>query len=256
VSQGFPGFLELLIGPPGGLLLIMLAGLLMLQGHARLGKWLIASGLVLFYLVCMPLMVNLLVAITETPTSITKADFNTPRAQAIVVLGAGRREDAPEYYLSHHWGDTVTDAGLERIRYAVWLAKRSHLPILVSGGLADEDGPAEAIMMKDVIEHEFNQPVKWVETKSRNTYENAKFSAKILLKDKVGSIYLATDALHMKRAVWAFQQQGLKVIPAPTAYNVDVAFSLKNLLPSSKALTTFSYLFHEWVGNIWYRIRY
>lgn len=256
MSQGFAGFLELVIGPPGGLLLLILAGLLLLQRHTRLGKWFIASGLVLFYLVCMPLIVNPLIAAMEVDTTINDMDFISPRAQAVVVLGASRNEQAPEYHIKSRQGDTVSATGLERIRYAVWLAKRTDLPILVSGGLADEDGPAEAIMMKDVIEQEFNQDVKWIETKSRNSYENARFSAKKLTEDNVKSIYLVVDALSMRRATWAFQQQGLKVIPAPTAFMGSTGITFKSFLPSSRALVAFSYLFHECVGYVWYQIRY
>ena len=256
MSQGFAGFLELLIGPPGGLILLMLAGFFMLQRHTRIGKRLIVTGIALLYLTSMPLLVNFLVSEMETPTTITKEDFSTPRAQAIVVLGSGRREYAPEFHLIDRKGDTLSAFELEFSRYAAWLARRTRLPILVSGGLADDDGPAEAVMMKDVLVQEFNQPVKWMETKSRNTYENAKFSAEKLLKDKIVRIYLVTDALSMKRAKWAFQQQGLEVIPAPTVFVGRPVLKLKNLLPSSRALTAFSYLFHEWVGNLWYHLRY
>ena len=256
MSQGFAGFLELLIGPPGGLILLMLAGLLMLQRHTRIGKGLIVTGIALLYLTSMPLLVNFLVTGMEVPTTITRQDFSTPRAQAIVVLGSGRREYAPEFHLNDRKGDTLSAFELEFTRYAAWLAKRTRLPILVSGGLADDDGPAEAVMMKDVLVQEFNQPVRWTETESCNTYENAKFSAEKLLKDKIASIYLVTDALSMKRAEWAFQQQGLKVIPAPTAFVGSSIISLKNLMPSSRALIAFSYLFHEWVGNLWYHLRY
>jgi len=55
-------------------------------------------------------------------------------AVAIVVLGADRRRDAPEY-----GGDTIGGFGLERLRYAAWLHKKTGLPVLVSGDGSTQD---------------------------------------------------------------------------------------------------------------------
>ena len=51
------------------------------------------------------------------------------RAGAIVVLGGGRYDEAPEY-----GDDTISLAGLRRVRYAAVLQRRTGLPVLVSGG--------------------------------------------------------------------------------------------------------------------------
>ena len=50
-------------------------------------------------------------------------------AQAIVVLGGGLYFDTPEY-----GGDTVGGSTLERLRYAATIARKTNLPVLVTGG--------------------------------------------------------------------------------------------------------------------------
>lgn len=258
MSLGFAGILEQLIGPPGGMILLILSGVLLLQKNQHVAKALIIAGLTILYLVSIPLISNIFLRIMETPVSMTKDDLINPKAQAIVVLGGGRREDVPEYSLVHDQGDTIKYYTLERIRYAAWLSKQTKLPILVSGGLADEDGLAEAIMMKNVLQQEFGCDVKWVEPDSRNTYENAQFSAVKLKESGVDKIYLVTHALHMSRAQWAFEQQGLLVLPSPTAYRgeKDMKMALSSFLPSAQAIKSNALIFHEAVGNIWYRLRY
>ena len=46
-----------------------------------------------------------------------------------MILGGGLRRSAPEY-----GGDTLGRLTLERLRYGAMLAKRTGLPVMVSGG--------------------------------------------------------------------------------------------------------------------------
>ena len=63
----------------------------------------------------------------------------------------------------------------------------------------------------------------WLQTESRNTYEDAVYSAR-LLKDKgVRRILLVTSAWHMPRSLGLFQAQGLEVVPLPVDFTVTDA---------------------------------
>lgn len=258
MSRGITDLLEQLISPPGSFLLLIVVGLLMLRRNGKAGVVLASSGVVMMYVASMPFTAMWILGFIEPQSSITEAELLSPRAEAIVILGAGRREDAPEFNLPNKRGDTLSASGLERIRYGAWLAKRMNLPILVTGGLADDDGPAEAVMMKQSIEDEYGISVRWIETESRNTYENAQFSKQILNADGINSIYLVTHAVHMPRSVWAFKQFEMEVHPAPTAYKGDreLTVKFKSFLPSARALEKVAAVFHEVVGMVWYRLRY
>lgn len=153
---------------------------------------------------------------------------------AIVVLGAGRNSEAPEF----DFQDSVSALGLERLRYTAWLHRKTGVPVLVSGGTPGGEKVAEADLMKSVLVDDFRVDVKWVERQSRNTMENARFSQALLAEAKIKNIYLVTHAWHMRRAARDFESVGLHVTPAPTGYisPEQHARQINNYLPSGRGL--------------------
>ncbi len=249
------GVLEQFIGPPGGFIFLAILGLVLIRRFPRIGFYMTAGGLGLLYIASTPIVSTALLSWLEPDTALIKGALvqGDKSPQAIVILGAGRHNGAPEF-----GGDTPNAMALERIRYGVWLARRTLLPVLVSGGLGTDKVLSEARLMKHVIETEYALPVRWVEEQSRTTYENAKYSSKILKKEGIKSIYLVTHAMHMKRSLMSFEQFGLTINPAPTAFdrNSHRGKRLYVFLPSAKALHRTAYVFHEWVGMVWYWLRY
>ena len=89
----------------------------------------------------------------------------------------------------------VLTGGDALIQETARLHGETGLPILASGG------DREAVVIKADLEKRFHTPVKWTEEASRNTEENAKFSAEILMKVKVRRIILVTPcAAHAARS--------------------------------------------------------
>lgn len=209
-----------------------------------------ASGLLMLYLASIPATAGWLHRrlVSEKPIDISQVTV-----QAIVVLGGGRRPDAPEL-----GGDTLAATSLERIRYAAQLYRKTALPLMVSGGAAHGELPSEAELMAVALTQEFGIPVRWLEAKSRNTVENARFSAEILRSEHIYSIALVTHALHMARAVAAFRQFGVEVLPASMGYYQPSADRqrLGYWLPSPVSLYQSALAFHEIVGGIVYRWRW
>ena len=179
--------------------------------------------------------------------------FNVPAAEALVVLGADRRRDAPEY----GGGETVYRLGLERLRYAARLAKITGLPVLASGGgLQEGHELAEADLMKATLK-EFGVEAHWLEGKSRNTYENAVFSSQMLKGVGIGEVLLVTHAWHMPRAIEAFESAGMRAIPAPTGQlSPSHKLDYQDFLPGASALQSTCWALHEMLGLWWYRYRY
>ena len=255
VDLGIGALLEQLIGPPGGFILLAVLGLVLMRRYRRVGFYMAASGLGLLYIASLPLTASLLLSGLEPETALSEKTLlaSDKPPQAIVILGAGRRYHAPEFS-----GDTPNAFALERIRYGVWLARRTLLPVLISGGLGTEQSPSEAELMKQLVESEYALPVRWIETQSRTTYENAQYSAKILKAEGIESIYLVTHARHIKRSMQSFKKFGLNVVPAPTVFDNKGQgdLTLRYFLPSAKSLNRTAQVFHEWVGMLWYWIRY
>jgi len=232
--------------PPGNLLLLFLLGLGLLRRRPRLARGLLVLATVGLWLLSVPVVANrLLASLEEGPP----ARFEFSRAQAIVVVGAGRYRDAPEY-----GGDTASSLALERLRYAAWLARQSHLPVLVSGGSPEGRAP-EAGFMKQILEREFGVPVRWVEDASRNTWENAQLSRRLLAPQGIDTILLVTHAWHMPRARRAFEAVGFRVIPAGTRFHRTQSTMATDWLPDAQALLDSHFAFHEWLGLAWYRLR-
>ncbi len=247
-------YVEALLMPPGLLVWLLLGGLwLLARGRRRPGLALSATALLLLYLLSTPLVGGGLLGLLQTAPAIPPAALGTQDAEAIVVLGAGRRSDAAEYA-----GDTVNGLALQRLRYAAFVARRTGLPLLVSGGLARDGHPPEAMLMMQALESEFGVPVRWVESDSRNTFENARYSSRILRASQVNRVYLVSHAWHMPRALWSFAHFGLTVIPAPTAFESDDDDVLlaSDLLPDARALRNSAFALHEIIGLLWYRWHY
>lgn len=226
--------------PPLGLLVLALLALCW-RGHRRSGRIVACCALALALCLSLPFVTERISRPLEG-ASISAAQLRS--VQAIVILGGGVHLGAPEY-----GGDTLSRYSLERVRYGARLAHESKLPVLVSGGSV-YGGQAEANVMKLVLENEFGVPVRWTEAQSRDTAENALYSAKMLKAANIQRIALVTQAGHMSRATAAFEKLGLHVVPAATGFTPQGASLFESLLPSMGALERSANAIHEWVGAL------
>lgn len=246
--------------PPGGPLLLLLLGIA-LWSRRRVASVLVASGSLLLYLFSTPAVHAALFSWLEAPIPLieqAESSALSERAEAIVVLAGGRRRGMREFNDDKR-GDSVNSLSLERARYGAYLQRQTGLPLLLAGGsVSNSDELAEAELMRRVIEQEWQIPVRWIESNSRTTFDNAVNSAKLLREAEVESILLVTHRWHMARALGAFDGLGLKVIPAPTAGESpsrSIYRDLYSWLPHSSVMSENSIALHELVGGLWYRLR-
>ncbi len=243
--------LKPLLVPPVSLLLLYLAGVLLRRRRPHLGAWARHGAVALLYVMSTGAGAWLLVHPLEALEPVFPGAA-PPQAGAIVVLGAGRVKHSPEY-----GGAAVPDyIALERMSYAALLARRTGLPLLVTGGRIgdDADETPVALGMQAVLQDNFGMPVRWVESASRTTAENATLSAPVLRRDGVATVILVTDAIHMRRARRAFERAGIGVVPAPTFYQAAGPFEPGRLMPGSEALRRSFYGVYEWLGLAWYTL--
>jgi len=234
-----------LVLPPTGLVLLALFGVWLARRHPRTGGGLTVVSLLTLLALSMPPVADGLVG-NERQRPISDEELRG--AEAIVVLGGGSYLRAPEY-----GRDTVGYYTLERVRYGVHLQRRTGLPILVAGG-SPFGGRPEGESMKETIESDFGGSVRWVEALSRDTAENAQFSADRLKADGVKRIALVTHAAHMQRAALLFRAQGLDVMAAPTGFRTNDGISLDDALPSVGALAASSSALREGLGRFVARV--
>jgi uncharacterized SAM-binding protein YcdF (DUF218 family) len=244
---------HILLLPPAGLFLLLIFGLLLGLRYPKTGRALSAGAVLLLFVLSTGVGARMLVTPLE---QLTRALPTTQGigAEAIVVLAAGRYANAPEY-----GGAEVPDyIALARLRYAAHLYRKTELPLLVSGGNGTAEGlyKPKAWAMATALRHDFSVPVRWIESASATTAENALFSAKMLKRDNVSRILLVTDAMHMPRSVMAFAENGMEVIPAPTVFFSNGELTWRDFLPSAEHLRRSYYATYEWLGLIWYSMRY
>jgi uncharacterized SAM-binding protein YcdF (DUF218 family) len=241
-----------LLTPPGIIVVLVVLGLLLQSRWRYFGTALLWGSVLALFVLSLPVTGYFLLHTLEgsvEPLSMTDTSLRE-RAQAIVVLGGGRADDAPEY-----GGDTVNDYTLERLRYAARLHRATGLPLLVTGGSVFGEPVSEAELMQESLVRDFQVRAAWVESRSRTTYENAVYSRAILEAAGIRRVFLVTHARHIPRALWAFRQAGIEVIAAPTSYSVRGSrTTVLDFLPSMRGLSSSSAAAHEWTGLLWYRL--
>lgn len=167
----------------------------------------------------------------------TAALLQARQVQAVVVLGGGVLPSSPEYGPSHR--QQLSGASAERLRYGIWLARQTGLPLAFSGG---KGWAASTDQIKSEAEvawraaQEWGATVRWQEGDSRDTAENARLMAALLGKSEVTRIALVTHAAHMPRALSAFRAAGLSVTPAPMGFISGSQATLLEWLPSARGL--------------------
>ena len=250
----FRYFVKQLLLPPGILLLLLLLAWWLRRSRPKLASACFALGLGGFWLMSLPVVVQWSADLLEREPPLARDEWAGlgQRADAIVILGSGReRGDVA-------WGaDQPTGVGLERQRFAARLAKASGLPVLTSGGLHYGTPPSEAQMMADSLRDDFGVTVRWQEGRSRTTWENAQFSAEVLLPQGIKRVVVVTQASHMPRAAWSFRKAGFEVVPAPVGFlGGDNARPLGGWMPEFKAIWQNGQLMNEAVGQIGYSLFY
>lgn len=234
---------KLLVLPPAGPLILALVGLAMLRRWPRAGRALAWAGAASLFLLSLPVVAWLLTSGFDRPP----LDYaQAHKAQAIVILGGGTRRRAPEY-----GGDTLGRLTLERVRYGAQVARRTGLPVLVTGGRLTDAQTSEAALMRDALGAEFGVAVRWSEDAARNTHENARNSARVLKSQGIDHVLLVAHAIDMPRATAEFADAGIATIPAATGLAPPRgALTWTDFVPSVGALQLSHDALYEVLANV------
>ena len=238
--------LKLIVGtlilPPGGPILLIVAGILAWPRAPGLGRALAWTGAVALWLLSTELVAGPLARVAERVPALAPSAVTSTGAQAIVILGGpSHRVYAPEY-----GGPAAYAELLERLAYGAWLAHQTGLPVLVTGY---ED---EANAMRDTLIRNFDITPRWVDDRAYDTYENASDSAALLRAASVNRILLVSSAEHLWRAEHEFAATGLAVVAAPVDFDAPTSDTVgwRDVLPNPGALATSTSALHELVGEV------
>lgn len=239
--------LAALVLPPAGPLLLVLLGLLIALRSKAAGLLLAFCGFLLAWAlstnaVALALATHLLAPVQPVqPQALAST-------QAIVVLGGGVLPKAPEYGIAQPGPHT-----LARLRYGVWLARKTGKPLAFAGGIgwaaAGLPTDSEGAVAQRVLRDDYGMAPRWVDDRSRDTVENAQRMKELLAPAGIRRIALVTDASHMERAAAAFRQAGFDVLPTPTDFPAVAERPVLEWMPSIHGAETCRQLLREWLAR-------
>lgn len=246
---------QLIMPLNAGIALLVLAAILGLLGRHRWSRRLLVLGVLWLWLWSMPVYSYWLRGGLEARHPVHAIE-ELPQADAMVVLGGAMSgPQAPR----RMYPDLLE--GADRVWHAARLYHAGKAPLVIlSGGAMPwvPDPVPEADSMAGFI-MDLGVPAEALvlERQSLTTFENAVNTRALLEARGIDRVLLVTSALHMRRAMGTFRDQGIDVVPAVTDVEIDTVRHLNVLdwLPDYRALDGNSRAFKEYLGMIVYRLR-
>ena len=221
--------------------------------NRRWKKISLLSTIVLFFLFTNDFIINEIYLRWEIPPTAFR-DVPDDYDVGIVLTGIANLQKEPD--------DRVYfNKGADRIIHAIDLYKRGKIrKILVTGGTGSLKRPdlTEANALLKVLQL-FGVPDQdiIIEKESRNTHENALFSARILNESfPNGKYLLITSAFHLRRAEACFGKAGIEAdIFSTDFYSHPTSFTIDSmLLPNESAFDKWQTFIREILGIGAYKI--
>ncbi len=244
---------------PTGWLLLSLLGALLFRRHRQR---LLLVSLGLFCLLGNSFLVNELAGLWEINPRLVPAPHapaDTTQTVAVVLTGG-----MVNTQLHATPARPMLAQQADRLGQALFLYKTGRVQkILISGGSTN------LFFMNRESLYEGQEGMKFLllagvtardliwETRSRNTYENAQFSARVLRTTfHTNRCVLVTSAFHLRRATACFAKAGIKATPFAAAYiHEPRVFNFGHLLlPSEKAFGDATHLIKELFGYVTYSL--
>lgn len=241
---------------PSSLIAVLLAvgTALLWTRRARAGRLFVCTSLVLYLVLGLSPLGHMIMLPLEDRFAPADIKGDGKDITGIIVLGgaqdtivSGARQQV-----------TLNEAG-ERMLEAVVLARRLPQAQLVfsggSGAILYDDLSEAEIARRAFKELGIATDRVRLESRSRNTYENA-LRTKELVKPKPGERWLLiTSAFHMPRSIGCFRKVGFPVEPWPVDYRTRGPQDVRRVFQSfSEGLKRFDLAAREWVGLVVYRL--
>lgn len=243
--------LDFLVTPLSWILILFITGFY--TKHIAHKRKLFISAFVMLLIFTNPFITDKMMALWEIPTK-SSAQLGKQYDVGIVMGGSMRNFDTEANRM-------VYSHSVDRMIQALQLYHDGRIKkILLTGGSGfvnyqewKESGLIADVLVKSGI------PAADIilENNSRNTYENAEFSARILKQGNFGSDFLLiTSASHMRRSMACFEKAGIKTTPfsVDPRSNTGIHTLDKLIQPDAENLVNWDNLLHEWVGMVMYRL--
>lgn len=176
-------------------------------------------------------------------------------ADAIVVLSGMIRPIESTHGLAYEWNDP------DRFFAGIELMKANKAPIIIFTGSHlpwEKGGKAEGeILAKYASEFGVEKNHIFITDHVQNTEDEAFAVKKLLNKLEIRKIILITSAFHMPRAKNIFENENIELQTYPVDSRIGASdFTFMELIPSASALAEFDFALREFIGRIYYALKY
>ena len=227
-------------------------------------------GVVLFLFFTNPFLANEMYLLWEIPPTPMKEVKNYEIGIVLTGMSNSGKEPKDRIYASQ---------GIDRLLQAVRLYKEGKIKKILINGMSEEINlatgeeklPKRTYTYKDMLK---DMCVKeediLIESKSKNTYENAQFAAQFLEKNienteklnldiksssNQNQILVITSAFHLRRSLGCFKEAGLKVDGFSTDFIANErknTLTILSLIPTEDAMAKWGRIIHEMIGYVVY----
>jgi len=234
---------------PGSLLAFLLAGGLALTRAPKVSLAKTGWVLCVFTSICLLAITLLPVGDWALAPLENRFAFDPPeQVDGIIVIGGDEQTEITEAR-----GVPVALDSMRRYEMTLDMARRYPDAKLVFSGGSPYVYPHGETLDPEIareIMNDIGVPTDKMifEKTSRNTYENALFSADIVRPEPSQKWLLVTSAWHMPRAMGCFRKAGWNVYPAPTGYFTTGRYTLHTHFNFADQVRELTLAAHEYVG--------
>lgn len=248
----FKKLLTVLLMPlPFGFIVLLIAACIFYKGYQRLAKGLGIGVLLTWF----TLSLNPVSTKIAAPLEYAFPKYNQQTVHYVVVLGGYHNSDDRMPISS-----LLSKTSLMRLTEGMRIYRLNPGAKLLLSGYKSKDIISNAKAMSKVAQSLGipNSDIIIAE-EPKDTAEEAQYWAhylnKRMLKDQ--NFALVTSAMHIPRAMYLFQNQGLQPIAAPTEYRTGGhhGLSWRSWFPNARSLTLVESAWHEYLGKLWAMIR-
>ena len=219
--------------------------------HRRWARGALLVVLVLFYGLSIPYTADRCMQWLEPPRVAPEA-LRPPYDTVIVLSGMLHKPWSQRGYMEFSESVDRILAGMALVQQG--LGKT----LLVSGGTGSlfDRRTSEARLLKTfALQFGLRDDQVLVEADSRNTYENALYTAQMLRAQRLQHVVLVTSASHMRRAVATFHKQGIFPDTYPVDYQAADVVMPFSFVPSALSLARMTEVLQELFGMLAYRLQ-
>lgn len=169
------------------------------------------------------------------------------KVDGIILLGGAQRPSLTDY-----WKEPELNASAETLTTFLALARRyPQAKLVFSGGSGDilrQELSEEETVRLFLKQQGFDNSRVQYENKSRNTYENALLSQRLIQPRQGESWLMITNARTVPRAMGVFRKLGWNVTPVPADHTVIPDREREPQLNLALAFAAINEGLHEWLG--------